>query len=167
MTQHLKSTIDHLLVAQADASLLAKALENMQRDMALDRVADIGISENILLMNKIQFNLDMVRRDIESKLPEYTLDLGVSWAASVLRVSIANIFPTHLERMLSHSNEGIRLVAVRCGGLTPVQLEQMAMNDPAKVVRDAAIKRALNDNKPLIQKSESTPISLAAIASIP
>jgi hypothetical protein len=78
----------------------------------------------------------VAQHEIESRLPAYVFDSGIHWAAGKLSLSVADMFPTHRDMMLSRYDEGVRQVAVRCGDLREEQL-QKALHDSESCVKQA------------------------------
>lgn len=159
--EDLKTTIEQLLDTQAAAWVLSEKLKRMQQ---LSATTNTDVSNSLSQVEQILANLDIAKRELEIKLPEYVFDAGVQWAASQLGMSLVDIFPTHLDRMLVHEDEGIRNVAVRCGDLTAEQL-QKALNDPSSWVSEVAYQRAQNGNKPMPQDQQHVSLESAVCVS--
>ena len=163
--ENLKVIIDLLLSAQEAAEMLFEKLQRMESHTPhLCAVTAASISDGQLLTGRVLSNLSVAHREIESRLPDYVFDSGVHWAAGKLSLSVADMFPTHLDMMLSHHDEGIRQVAVRCGDLSEEQL-QKALQDPEIWVRQAAETRIRDGNKPSIHRDLPV-VTLKSVARI-
>ncbi|GAB5604890.1 hypothetical protein [Sideroxyarcus sp. TK5] len=163
--ENLKVIIDQLLSAQETAEMLFEKLQRMESHTPhLCAVTAASISDGQLLTGRVLSNLSVAQREIESRLPDYAFDSGVHWAAGKLNLSVACMFPTHLDMMLSHHDEGIRQVAVRCGDLSEEQL-QKALHDPESWVRQAAETRKRDGNKSSIHR-DLPMVTLKSIARV-
>ncbi len=161
----MKATIDQLLASQDATAALLDRLKRMESNAHhLGKGVMANIAESQIQVGRVLENLSTVQREIENALPEYVKDRGVYWAAGKLGISVINMFPAHLESMLSHQEEGIREIAVRCGDLNDEQL-QKARNDHENFVRQAAETRFKNGNKPLIH-GDMTNVTLESVARI-
>jgi|APCry4251928276_1046603.scaffolds.fasta_scaffold182691_2 hypothetical protein len=163
--ESLKVVIDQLLSAQETANMLFEKLQHMESNAPHHySVTAASIPDSQLLTGRILSSLTAAQHEIESRLPAYVFDSGVHWAAGKLSLSVVDMFPTHLDMMLSHHDGGIRNVAVRCGELSEEQL-QKALQDPEIWVKQAAETRKRDGNKPSIHRDLPV-VTLKSVARI-